>query len=77
MNLKTIGDKSFANCTSLESVTILALYPPYLEGEPFSGIAKTKFPTFYIPRKPKDLLDIYKGDNNWKNLVDKIQLIPK
>ena len=77
MNLKTIGDKSFANCTSLENVTILALYPPYLEGDPFSGIAKTKFPTFYIPRKPKDLLDIYKGDNNWKNLVDKIQLIPK
>ena len=50
MNLKTIGDKSFANCTSLENVTILALYPPYLEGDPFSGIAKTKFPTFYIPR---------------------------
>jgi len=57
--------------------SFLALPPPYLEGEPFSGIAKTKFPTFYIPRKPKDLLDIYKGDNNWKNLVDKIQLIPK
>ncbi|GJH40396.1 hypothetical protein RCZ04_09460 [Capnocytophaga sp. HP1101] len=76
MNLKTIGDRSFANCTALENVTILALYPPYLEGDPFSGIAKTKLPSFYIPRKPKNLMDIYKGDNNWKNLLDRFQLIP-
>ena len=39
MNLKPIGDKAFANCESLENLTVLALYPTYFEGNPFKGIS--------------------------------------
>ena len=69
MNLKPIGDKAFANCTSLENLTVLALYPPYFEGNPFQGIS---YPTVYVPATPDDLIDIYKRDSQWKALADKI-----
>ena len=69
MNLKPIGDKAFANCESLENLTILALYPPYFEGNPFQGIS---YPTVYVPATPDDLIDIYKRDSQWKALADKI-----
>ena len=69
MNLKPIGDKAFANCESLENLTVLALYPPYFEGNPFQGIS---YPTVYVPATPDDLIDIYKRDSQWKALADKI-----
>ena len=69
MNLKPIGDKAFANCESLENLTVLALYPPYFEGNPFQGIP---YPTVYVPATPDDLIDIYKRDSQWKALADKI-----
>ena len=69
MNLKPIGDKAFANCESLENLTVLALYPPYFEGNPFQGIS---YPTVYVPATPDDLFDIYKRDSQWKALADKI-----
>ena len=69
MNLKPIGDKAFANCESLENLTVLALYPPYFEGNPFQGIS---YPTVYVPATPDDLIDIYKRDSQWKTLADKI-----
>ena len=69
MNLKPIGDKAFANCTSLENLTVLALYPPYFEGNPFQGIS---YPTVYVPATPDDVIDIYKRDSQWKTLADKI-----
>ena len=69
MNLKPIGDKAFANCTSLENLIVLALYPPYFEGNPFQGIP---YPTVYVPATPDDLIDIYKRDSQWKALADKI-----
>jgi surface antigen bspA len=69
MNLKPIGDKAFANCTSLENLTVLALYPPYFEGNPFQGIS---YPTVYVPATPDDVIDIYKRDSQWKALANKI-----
>lgn len=69
MNLKPIGDKAFANCESLENLTVLALYPPYFEGNPFQGIS---YPTVYVSATPDDLIDIYKRDSQWKALADKI-----
>lgn len=69
MNLKPIGDKAFANCESLENLTVLALYPPYFEGNPFQGIS---YPTVYVPATPDDLIDIYKRDSQWKALAYKI-----
>lgn len=69
MNLKPIGDKAFANCESLENLTVLALYPPYFEGNPFQGIP---YPTVYVPATPDDVIDIYKRDSQWKALADKI-----
>jgi len=69
MNLKPIGDKAFANCESLENLTVLALYPPYFEGNPFQGIS---YPTVYVPATPDDVIDIYKRDSQWKALADKI-----
>lgn len=69
MNLKPIGDKAFANCESLENLTVLALYPPYFEGNPFQDIS---YPTVYVPATPDDLIDIYKRDSQWKALADKI-----
>ena len=69
MNLKPIGDKAFASCESLENLTVLALYPPYFEGNPFQGIP---YPTVYVPATPDDLIDIYKRDSQWKALADKI-----
>ena len=69
MNLKPIGDKAFANCESLENLTVLALYPPYFEGNPFQGIS---YPTVYVPATPDDLIAIYKRDSQWKALADKI-----
>ena len=69
MNLKPIGEKAFANCESLENLTVLALYPPYFEGNPFQGIS---YPTVYVPATPDDLIDIYKRDSQWKALADKI-----
>ena len=76
MNLKPIGDKAFAHCTSLKHLTILALYPPYFEGDPFLGIPKATFPKIYVPSKPEDLIDTYKRDPYWRALADYIQVIP-
>lgn len=76
MNLKPIGDKAFANCKTLDSFTMLSLYPPYYEGDPFYGISKVTFPKIYVPSQPEELLSLYKRDNYWKAFADYIQVIP-
>jgi hypothetical protein len=67
--LTSIGNSAFSGCRGLNSITVLALNPPALNG----SLWPWWNPAPAIIHVPASAVDAYKDAEAWKNHADKIQ----
>ena len=67
-----IGTNAFAQCSSLQQMTVLADTPPTLYGNNWSGVPSDC--TIYVPAAS---VAAYKAADNWSDRADYIQAIPE